>query len=64
MYIYYGQMRHFKGSCPKLNDTRLIDNLQIWIICWMIIGQLGVDNVKIEMKLIAIGRCDFWVDVN
>ena len=30
----------------------------------MIIGQLEVDNLKIEMELIAIGRCDFWVDVN
>ena len=58
------KMRCYKGSCPKLKDIRLIDNLQMWIICWIIIGQLGVDNVKIEMKLIAIGRYDFWVHVN
>ena len=30
----------------------------------MIIGQLGVDNVVIEMKLIAIGRCGFYAEVD
>ena len=31
---------------------------EIQIIWWVINGQLGVDNVSLEMKLIVMGRCD------
>ena len=37
---------------------------EIWMIWWVIRGQLGIDNVSLEMKLIVMGKCDVFIEVD